>query len=151
MDVAEPVFYIWSPPSTALVRNMAKKKKPTPTGERDVSAIPPQPQVARPPPDPKFIWPPFPIPPDGVTIIPFSKFEPKGIKVSFDDEPEKDGEGLSTIPLLVKHGLLGHRKSKNKKKKNPLAEIGEEELKKMTWDKRWELGEELRTAKPLDQ
>ena len=130
---------------------MAKKKKSSAPGEPDAPPIPPQPPVARPPPDPKFIWPPFPTPPPGVTIIPFSQFEPKGIKLSFDDEAEKDGEGLNTIPLQVKHGLLGHHKSKNKKKKNPLAEISEEELKKMTWDKRWELGEEHRMANPLDQ
>jgi hypothetical protein len=130
---------------------MAKKKKSSAPGEPDAPPIPPQPPVARPPPDPKFIWPPFPTPPPGVTIIPFSQFEPKGIKVSFDDEAEKDGEGLNTIPLQVKHGLSAYRKSKNKKKKNPLAEISEEELKKMTWDKRWELGEDLRTAKSLDQ
>ncbi|KIM25869.1 hypothetical protein M408DRAFT_330875 [Serendipita vermifera MAFF 305830] len=130
---------------------MAKKNKSAPLEEPSTEPVnaPPE-QVVKPPPDPKWIWPPFPTPPDGVTIIPFSQFEPKGIKISFNDDIEVDGEGIKTVPLLVKHGLGGSHKNKGKKKKNPLAEISEAELKKMTWDKRWELGEELRTARSLD-
>jgi len=154
LNVAEPGRppALWIPPSIARARQMAKKKKSDPTREIDVPvtiAAPQQP--AQKPPDPKFMWPPFPTPPPGVTIIPFSQFEPKGIKVSLDDEPEVDGEGVRTITLMVKHTLSGHRKSRNNKKKDPLAEISEEELRKMTWDKRWELGEELRSAKPLEE
>lgn len=148
----EAVATSWSRPSTAQARKMAKKKRSSTSEGPNPSSINPPPQpVARPPPDPKWIWPPFPTPPEGITIIPFSQFEPKGIKVSFDDEPEQDGEGIRTIALQVKHGLGGSHKQRGKKKKNPLAEISEEELRKMTWDKRWELGEELRTARSLDQ
>ena len=132
---------------------MAKKKKSSPTAGPGSPSdnVPPQPPIAKPPPDPKWIWPPFPTPPEGVTIIPFSQFEPKGIKISFDEEPEQDGEGIRTIPLQVKHGLGGSHKQRKKRKKDPLAEISEEERRKMTWDKQWELGEELRTARTLDQ
>lgn len=131
---------------------MAKKKKSKPPVDPDAApAAPPQP-APKPPPDPKWIWPPFPAPPEGANIIPFSQFQPKGIALSLEEETELDGDGIPTVVLQVKHNSLfdGIKHKHGKKKKNPLAEISEEELRKMTWDKRWELGEELRTAKPLD-
>jgi hypothetical protein len=94
------------------------------------------------------VWPPFPPTPDGVKIISFNEFMPKGILISIDDnEIERDGEGVPTVELQVKHGSSSRRKTK--KKKDPLAGLTEEELRKMTWDKRWALGEEMRTGQPL--
>ncbi|PVF95525.1 hypothetical protein CPB86DRAFT_738689 [Serendipita vermifera] len=129
---------------------MAKKKSKSSANPdvipKDVETAPPPP---KPQVDPKWVWPPFPTPPEGAMIIPFTQFEPKGIVISVDDESERDGEGLRTVRLQVKHNVGGSR-GKSKKKKDPLAEISQEELSKMTWDKRWELGESMRTAEPLD-
>lgn len=128
---------------------MAKKKKSKDAGGEEAAPAPPQPPPPKEPVDPKWVWPPFPPPPDGTRIIPFSEFVPKGIVISIDDDQaEHDAEGIPTIELLVKHGAASRKKSK--KKKDPFADISEEELRKMTWDKRWELGEEMRTGRPLE-
>ena len=126
---------------------MAKKKKSRPPVDPNAPVEPPAP---KPPVDPKWVWPPFPNAPKDVTIIPFHHFEPKGIVVSLEDEPEVDGEGIRTVELLARHtvGGAGHRKGK--KKKGPFADITDEELRKLTWDKRWELGEHLRGAQAMD-
>jgi hypothetical protein len=128
---------------------MAKKKSKSSANPdatpKDVETSPPP----KPPVDPKWVWPPFPSVPEGVTITSFTQFEPKGIVISVDDESERDGEGLRTVQLQVKHNI-GAARGKSKKKKDPLADISQEELRKMTWDKRWELGESIRTADPLD-
>ncbi|KAG8830456.1 hypothetical protein FRC18_008061 [Serendipita sp. 400] len=127
-----------------------KSKSTTNQDELDVPAVPPAPPEPKPPVDPKWVWPPFPTPPPDVKIIPFHQFEPKGIVISLDGDSEIDGEGIKTVTLQVKHGIGGHRGKKGKRKKNILEDIGEEELQKMTWDKRWELAEEMRTARPPD-
>jgi hypothetical protein len=104
--------------------------------------------------DPKWVWPPFPQTPPGTTIIAFRDFEPKGIVVPLeDDTQELDGDGVPTVRLRVQHTIGGSkekRKSKNKKAKGPLAEVTQEELAKMTWDKKWELGEEMRMSEHID-
>ncbi|KAG8870829.1 hypothetical protein FRC20_011280 [Serendipita sp. 405] len=127
-----------------------KSKSTTNQDELDVPAVPPAPPEPKPPVDPKWVWPPFPTPSPDVKIIPFHQFEPKGIVISLDGDSEIDGEGIKTVTLQVKHGIGGHRGKKGKRKKNILEDIGEEELQKMTWDKRWELAEEMRTARPPD-
>lgn len=129
---------------------MAKKKKSRPPVDSNASAELSVPPAPKPVVDPKWVWPPFPSPPEGVTIIGFHQFEPKGIVVSLGDEPEVDGEGIRTVELLARHtvGGGGHRKAKVKK--GPFADITDEELRKLTWDKRWELGEHLRKAQPMD-
>jgi hypothetical protein len=130
---------------------MAKKKKSKPAADPeapDAAVDPPPPPPPKEPVDPKWLWPPFPKTPDGVQIISFSEFVPKGILISIDDnEVECDGEGVPTVELQVKHGSGSRRKTK--KKKDPLAGLTLEELRKMTWDKRWELGEDMRTGQPL--
>lgn len=127
---------------------MSKKKRSK--APIDPDALPPPPEPPKPVDrDPKWIWPPFPKPPKGVTIVPFSEFQPKGIIIALeDDTAELDANGVATVPLLVKHGDRSRRKSK--KKRDPLAELSQEELNKMTWDKRMELGEDMRMAPPID-
>ncbi|KAG8818182.1 hypothetical protein FRC17_010911 [Serendipita sp. 399] len=136
--------------SLAKMGRKKKTKSTTDQNELEAPAAPPPAPEPKPPVDPKWVWPPFPTPPPGISIIPFHQFEPKGIVISLDDDSELDGDGVKTVMLQVKHGFGGHRAKKGKKKKNPLEDIGEEELQKMTWDKRWELAEEMRTARPLD-
>ena len=63
-------------------------------------------------------FPPFPAVPDGVELVPFHLFQPSGIRVPIDgddddddyddrrareDVIERDGLGIPTIPLHVKH------------------------------------------------
>jgi len=136
---------------------MAKKKKTRSavevSGLVNLSAPlpppPPKPEI-----DPKWVWPPFPQAPPGTTIIAFRDFEPKGIVVPLDDDAQElDGDGVPTVRLSVQHSIGGvkeRRKSKNKKAKGPLAEVTQEELAKMTWDMKWELGEEMRLSEHID-
>ncbi|KAN0134215.1 hypothetical protein V8E53_007987, partial [Lactarius tabidus] len=70
-------------------------------------------------------FPPFPAPPDGVTLISFTAFRPSGIRVPIDDDDvvaagdahELDGLGIPTIPLRVKHVADTSEKKKKRKKK----------------------------------
>jgi hypothetical protein len=70
--------------------------------------------------DPGFLsWPPFPLPPAGVTLIPFREFEPKGIfkvKEPFEEE-EFDAEGVPTIKLAVEHGSLQEKAARERLKR----------------------------------
>lgn len=136
---------------------MAKKKK-TKSAAEVVGVIGLSTPLPPPPPkteiDPKWTWPPFPETPPGTTIIPFRDFEPKGIVVLLEDHAQElDGDGVPTVRLRVQHSIGGvkeKRKLKNKKAKGPLAEVTQEELAKMTWDKKWELGEEMRMSEHID-
>src|SRR5260370_17859302 len=130
---------------------MAKKKKSKPAAEMVDPDNPPAP-LPPPPPrpeiDPKWVWPPFPQPPLGTPITPFRDFEPKGIIVPLEDNAQElDGDGVPTVRLRVQHTWGSgkeKRKTKNKKAKGPLAELTQEELAKVTWDKKWELVEQIR-------
>ena len=143
--------------SSHIRASMAKKKK-TRSGTEVVGMIglstalpppPPKPEI-----DPKWVWPPFPETPPETTIVAYRDFEPKGIVVLLeDDAQELDGDGVPTVRLRVQHSIGGakeKRKQKNKKSKGPLAEVTQEELAKMTWDKKWELGEEMRMSEHID-
>ena len=70
-------------------------------------------------------FPPFPEPPDGVTLTPFTAFRPSGIRVPMDDDDaaqqqhvELDGLGIPTIALRVKHVADISEKKKKRKKKS---------------------------------
>lgn len=57
----------------------------------------------------KHEWPPFPQPPPGVVIIPFSEYKPKGIVANVvasedDEHPEVDGNGVPTVRLVKDNG-----------------------------------------------
>ena len=95
-----------------------------------------------------YEWPPFPEAPVGVTLIPFKKFEAKGIFRVKDplEEVEYDAEGVVTIKLAVEHGSLVERAAREKAKRARKrqraaaaglteAEMGEE---RMQWYEIWE-------------
>ena len=114
-------------------------------------------------------FPPFPTVPDGVELIPFHAFRPSGIRVPIDDDGgdgndygdgggggvrrvlltlsedmiERDGMGIPTIPLRVKHAADNLEKKKKKKKKGGAAAQQHVQVapeRPRTW---WELWEEL--------
>ncbi len=99
-------------------------------------------------------FPPFPAVPDGVELIPFHSFRPSGIMVPIDDDDdeydgrrvsemiERDGLGIPTVPLRVKHATDVLEKKKKRKKR---AGAGAQQVqvapeKPKMW---WELWEEL--------
>jgi len=99
-------------------------------------------------------FPPFPQVPDGVELIPFHLFRPSGIRVPIDDEDdvdvddgqrapaemiERDGLGILTIALRVKHATDNMEKRKKRKRKNGAQQMQVAEKPK-TW---WEIWEEI--------
>lgn len=97
-------------------------------------------------------FPPFPSPPDGIEVIPFHLFRPSGIRVPIDEddddyqrglgnEVERDGLGILTIALRVKHTTDNlEKKKKRKKKVNGAQQVQVAPEKPKTW---WEVWEEL--------
>lgn len=107
------------------------------------------PQGSYPPPDistPLIRFPPFPDPPEGVSIIPFSQFRQKGIKKRLaphpDCPPELDGYGRPTAKLKVSHTLTSS--DKWKKKKRRLGEGDDGIVRKYVWYEEWAKEEESR-------
>lgn len=97
-------------------------------------------------------FPPFPAPPDGVTLIPFTAFRPSGIRVPIEDDEgprlddvELDGLGIPTVALRVKHAADGAEKKKKRKKKGVNAQSVQvaPERPKMWWEV-WEELEDIR-------
>jgi hypothetical protein len=103
-------------------------------------------------------FPPFPQVPDGVELIPFHLFRPSGIRVPIDDEDdvevedgqrapaemvERDGLGILTIALRVKHTTDNMEKKKKRKRKNAAQQMQVAEKPK-TWWEIWEEIEEIR-------
>jgi len=104
---------------------------------------------------PFIIFPPFPEPPPGVTIIPFKDFKARGIQLfsettgGLDDEDmELDGLGIPTVELRVKHST-DECKSNTRKRKRKKKTTGVEGVppKKLPWYEEWEEGEDLRVTK----
>jgi hypothetical protein len=103
-------------------------------------------------------FPPFPAVPDGVELIPFRSFRPSGIRVPIDDDDdeydgrqvsemiERDGLGIPTIPLRVKHATDNLEKKKKRRKKAGAAtqqvQVAPERPK--TWWELWEEFEDIR-------
>ncbi|PPR04661.1 hypothetical protein CVT24_011879 [Panaeolus cyanescens] len=48
-------------------------------------------------------YPPFPTPPEGVHVIPFKDFKQAGIEIFSEDGIERDGRGVPTISLRIRH------------------------------------------------
>jgi len=103
-------------------------------------------------------FPPFPQVPDGVELIPFNLFRPSGIRVPIDDEDdvdvddgqrapvemiERDGLGILTIALRVKHATDSMEKKKKRKKKVGAQQMQVAEKPK-TWWEVWEEMEDIR-------
>ncbi|KAL4081360.1 hypothetical protein V8B97DRAFT_13831 [Scleroderma yunnanense] len=104
-------------------------------------------------------FPPFPNPPEGVTIMPFKDFKPRGIQLfaqlkrsdngDEDDDVELDGLGIPTLELRVKHTTdecKSNKRKKRKKKHTDSATPGAP-AKKLPWYEEWEEGEDLRVIK----
>lgn len=101
-------------------------------------------------------FPPFPQAPDGVELLPFHLFRPSGIRVPIDDdddeyqralgdEVERDGLGIITVPLRVKHVMdTQEKKKKRKKKVNGAPQVQVAPEKPKTWWEVWEELEEIR-------
>lgn len=106
------------------------------------------PQGSDPLPDMSAPWikfPPFPEIPDGVSIIPFSKFRPKGIRkrlVPDPEYPELDGYGRPTAQLKVSHTSTSS--DKWRKKKRRLGEGDDGVVRKYVWYEEWAKEEDSR-------
>ena len=77
-----------------------------------------------PEPDAFVRYPPFPTLPPGVVLVPFARFQPRGIPIALegaaDDDGERDGLGVRTVRLRVEHapvedGAEGRKRKKRKK------------------------------------
>ncbi|KAJ7184769.1 hypothetical protein C8R46DRAFT_983906 [Mycena filopes] len=102
-------------------------------------------------------FPPFPEVPEGVTIIPFKDFKEKGIQMRLSDEPdendiEKDGLGIPTVPLRVKHDTDVSKTNPNRRRKTAkeLAEAARAGGARKEWWEDWEEGEDLRNHGPYN-
>jgi hypothetical protein len=97
-------------------------------------------------------FPPFPSPPPGVTIMPFSAFTAKGIVITNTIEGvsnaiEVDGLGIPTVPMRVKHatdGEAGAKKKKKKKKGGASGTTGGDPARPVSWWDGWAEGEAQR-------
>ncbi|KAJ7202550.1 hypothetical protein GGX14DRAFT_653628 [Mycena pura] len=99
----------------------------------------------------KYRFPPFPEAPEGVAPIPFKDFKESGIQVfTADDEAEKDGLGIPTIALRVKHDMDVSKTNSNYKKK-PVREMAAARPGwRNEWWEDWEEGEDLRNHGPYN-
>lgn len=94
---------------------------------------------------PLIRFPPFPEIPEGVSIIPFSQFRPKGIKkrlIPDPDCPELDGYGRPTAKLKVAH--TSTTSDKWKKKKRRLGEGDDGVVRRYVWYEEWAKEEDSR-------
>ncbi|KAJ7772438.1 hypothetical protein B0H16DRAFT_1714640 [Mycena metata] len=101
-------------------------------------------------------FPPFPVVPEGVTIVPFEAFQEHGIQIRLLDEPdeedvEKDGLGIPTVPLRVKHDTDVSKTNPNRKRKTAkeLAAAARAGVRKEWWED-WDEGEDLRNHGPYN-
>ncbi|KAI0722278.1 hypothetical protein C8T65DRAFT_704801 [Cerioporus squamosus] len=101
--------------------------------------------------NPWITFPPFPVVPPGVELIPFKDFKPLGIRIVEDPEPgyvEVDGLGIPTVTLRVHHDLteMEKRKRKSKKKVAPNGTVI-----RQAWYDEWEETESSRRLSgPID-
>ncbi|KAJ7243644.1 hypothetical protein C8J57DRAFT_1365554 [Mycena rebaudengoi] len=99
----------------------------------------------------KYRFPPFPAVPEGVTIIPFKDFKENGIQM-FDgpDEVERDGLGIPTIALRVKHDTDVSKTNPDRKKKTGKEAAALRPGFSKNWWEDWLEGEELRNHGPYN-
>jgi len=91
-------------------------------------------------------FPPFPAPPEGVTIVPFSAFVPAGYRHAAGpsgDPIEVDAwVGIPTVKLL--NDEEASQKRKAKKKRRNAGNAVDAEGRPIPWWEEWEVGEALR-------
>ncbi|KAG6919776.1 hypothetical protein DXG01_001615 [Tephrocybe rancida] len=70
----------------------------------------------------RLTFPPFPVAPSGVTITPFKDFKERGIQMfaTEKDEVERDGLGIPTVELRVKHDTDKCKTDTKRKRKTEL-------------------------------
>ncbi|KAJ7509130.1 hypothetical protein B0H11DRAFT_1963960 [Mycena galericulata] len=97
-------------------------------------------------------FPPFPVAPEGVTVVSFKDFVEHGILISEgdDDEVERDGLGIPTIPLRTKHDTDVSKTNPNRKKKSAKEMAGSRPGFSKEWWADWAEGEDLRNHGPYD-
>ncbi|KAJ6483717.1 hypothetical protein C8R47DRAFT_1131733 [Mycena vitilis] len=108
--------------------------------------------TSAPPDSHKFRFPPFPEVPAGVTITAFKDFKEHGIQVfETEDDIEKDGLGIPTIPLRTKHDTDFSKTNPNRKRKTAkeMAAARGPGFRKQWWED-WEEGEDLRNHGPYN-
>ena len=93
-----------------------------------------------------YSFPPFPAPPEGATIVPFSAFVPAGYRRVTDpsgDSIEVDAwVGIPTVKLLTEAETAQRRKAKKRRRNAGNAVDAEGRL--IPWWEEWEEGEALR-------
>lgn len=155
---------------------------------KDVDAVPNEdtagPTPPAPPaniPEPPFLrFPPMPVLPDGVKLIPFKEFKECGIQIFSAGDVEIDGLGIPTVPLRVNHqtdkSKTNAKKAKNEEeekedskgkkgkgrngppmeKLDPVARAQEQKRRrvllfaKKEWYEQWAEGEDLRGTRSYD-
>ncbi|PCH40919.1 hypothetical protein WOLCODRAFT_162657 [Wolfiporia cocos MD-104 SS10] len=97
-------------------------------------------------------FPPFPSPPEGVSITPLAEFVPVGICVNDDPPPrhvERDGCGVPTIGLRVNHAYPNAELLKKKEMRTITDVSGN--ARRPTWFEEWEARESSRlTSTPVN-
>ena len=101
---------------------------------------------------PLLRFPPFPVAPDGVKIVPFKDYKESGIQMFTsvgEEEVETDGRGLPTVPLRVKHDtdVCKSNAKRKREKKNYAREATSNSARparKFDWWEQWEEAEDLR-------
>ncbi|KAF8914406.1 hypothetical protein CPB84DRAFT_1759175 [Gymnopilus junonius] len=93
-------------------------------------------------------FPPFPLPPPEVTIMPFKDFKERGIAMEpGPDDAEVDTLGIPTIPLLHPHTTdvcKTNTKRKRKAEENKARKKGGAGSKNIPWYEEWEEAEVAR-------
>lgn len=101
--------------------------------------------------NPWITFPPFPVVPPGVELIPFKDFKALGIRIVENAElghVEVDGLGIPTVALRVQHDLteMEKRKRKNKRKVTQSGKVVP-----LAWYEEWEENESSRRpSAPID-
>ncbi|KAJ7117883.1 hypothetical protein C8R43DRAFT_99803 [Mycena crocata] len=99
----------------------------------------------------KYRFPPFPSVPEGATIVPFKDYKEHGIQVfEAPDGVERDGLGIPTIPLRVKHDTDFSKTNPNRQRKTAKEMTAARPGFRKEWWEDWEEAESLRNHGPYN-
>ncbi|GLB34237.1 hypothetical protein LshimejAT787_0111210 [Lyophyllum shimeji] len=102
--------------------------------------------------DDRLTFPPFPQPPPGVTIIPFKDFKERGIQMfatGEEDDVERDGLGIPTVELRVRHNTDACKTDTKRKRKPKAGPTGSSAPRKEWWEV-WMENEDLKMTGPYN-
>lgn len=95
--------------------------------------------------DSEYRFPPFPVQPDGVAIVPFSAFTPAGYTTAPSGDIEVDAwAGIPTVKVLNEQEVSQIRKAKKRRKNAGHATDAAGRL--IPWWEEWEEGEAQRAT-----